>query len=335
MVETIRSGIFGLGNRLSAQRLRPATGGGSFTKMQINIINRSPAVARLGLLLSLAALLSARAESTSNLQFAGLAVRPDPELRLTGRNEATYEFGKVNLLDHAQIEHEFTLRNEGATPLALTQLEPTCHCTSVAIEKITGHPNGTNEIFPSLQPGEEMTLKVTMQLVRQPGGSVAQGAFIFVAGHDQPVSEVHLSGTIEAGLTAAPATLNLGPMKTGQTQTQMISITYDPRLAPDGNLPAFSNRADPRQAGRAGFPAITIEPETESAAISTKTGPPASSLRVQVYRVSVRAGPAGGMAAQLFFAPMRRSQYTGTIPYEAAQEVFRTLTVPVSGQVTE
>lgn len=286
---------------------------------------------RLLILLGLGsgAILSAQADSPSNhMPSAGLVVLPEPQLRLTDRNQADYDYGRVNSLDTTQVEHSFTLRNEGSAPLTITQLQPSCHCTGVTVEKIAGRkPTESEAADPTLAPNGELVLKVKVILARQPSGPLSQGVYVFALGHNGPIARLHIIGTLATGLTVNPTALDFGPMKAGESRSQKITITHDQRLLASGALPPIHFQCDP-QSGSATDSLIKILPEAESVSAD-------SAMRVRSYIITVQPTQTGNVVAHLFFSPPSASEYKGPMPYETAMNVFREMSVSVYAQVTE
>ena len=279
--------------------------------------------------LGLGVLLSGADSSASPMQSGGLIVLPEPQLHLTDRNQADYEFGRANSLDTAQIEHTFTLRNDTGDPLTITQLQPSCHCTTVSVQKNAGvEPDLTGDLI-EVPPGQEIAFKVTVQLARQPSGSLSQGVYIFVQGFAGPVARLHLTGELTTGVSITPATLDFGRMKPGEARSRKITVTVDPRLIAGDTLPPLASHLD-------------IEPGTETATTleivpepSASPAEPVSAQRIKTYLVTLRPAKAGNQFARLFFPPLDPAKYKGSVPCETAQEIFSRIAVPVSAQVTE
>jgi|GEM_PF-5166524 len=281
-------------------------------------------------------LTTARADSRiSPMPSAGLVILPETNLRLTGRNQGDYDQGPVNSLDASQIEHRFTLRNDGIESITITQFQPSCHCTAVTVESVAGRqPSPTEETNPTLLPGLEMVVKVTVQLTRQPAGPLSQGVYIFALGYDGPIARLHLATQLTTGITVTPTALDFGPIKSGETQSRKITFTFDDRLVSGRDLPSIISQIDPRQ-GAETAALITVTPEPEippQPQDSTKTHP---ATRTQTYLVTIRPAHSGDLAARLFFAPLSQSEYTGTVPYDTASEVLREQSVPLWARVSE
>jgi hypothetical protein len=229
------------------------------------------------------------------------------------------------------MEHIFTLRNEGTTPLTITQLSTTCHCTNVTLLEVAGRktPPNAEPVF-TVPAGLDIKVKMTVQLARQVSGRVAQGVYVYADGYDSPIAHLQLVCELAMGITVTPTELDFGPLKPGETQSRKIIITYDNRLVGSAPLPSIETQCDPMIAPKTGS-LITIVPEAESAIpASTKT-----TLHTQTYIVTVKPEHSGNLAARLFFAEVAPSDYKGSLSYDTATDIFHTMTVAVLAQVKE
>jgi len=58
-------------------------------------------------------------------------------------------------------------------------LETTCHCTTAMVEEIAGQkPASSETVVYYLLPGQEMVIKLTVNLERQPSGPMSHGVAI-------------------------------------------------------------------------------------------------------------------------------------------------------------
>ncbi|MFT3869641.1 MAG: DUF1573 domain-containing protein [Nibricoccus sp.] len=260
-----------------------------------------------------------------------LVALPKPGLRMVAQNLADYEFGRINFLDTPQIEHVFTVRHEGNAPATLTQLQTTCHCTHVDLLEIAGRKTSLVEqpVF-LLEPGQEMKIKMTVHLARQVPGHIAQSVYLYADGFNAPIFTLRLSCELEHGLTVSPSSLDFGAVKAGETQSRKITLTYDPRLVGAAALPTLTSQCDPHIAPKTDS-LITITPTKESPAPSISD----SKLRTQTYTITIKPSQAGDLAARLYFPDLSPSDYHGTIPFETAAEIYRSLTIPVLALVVE
>lgn len=165
----------------------------------------------------------------------------------TSGNTARYDFGAASALDTPQIEHTFTLRNDGKVPLTLQRLQPTCVCTSAtlvaaspAMTKPTraGRPDSSVMAgLTVLAPGQQVSVRITVDSARLSPGPVTKGVLVFVRQNPKPVALLQVSGMLLPCITFTPALVDFGMVKAGQIPTADVSVTVDPRLAPGGTLP--------------------------------------------------------------------------------------------------
>jgi len=260
--------------------------------------------------------------ASNDMPFVGLVVVPESLVRLTGRNQADFDCGKINAIDSPQVEHRFTVRNDAAAPLAVTSFEPTCHCTTAVVEKIVGQapaPDAASVYY--LLPGEELVLKLTVQLVRQPSGPFSHGVAIRVAGHEDPIARLNITGVMEVGLMVNPSELDFGQMKQGTTSSLTLTIQCDQRLLSNGALPRLEAQGV----------LLKIVPQAEPASANIPLR--GNVLRTKTFVVTVQAKKKGELSARLTFASTP-TEYSGLVPYARAMEIFSGVVIPVCGEVT-
>jgi len=273
--------------------------------------------------LCLGPILSLKAHPASNVMpDVGLVVLPEPGLRLTSRNQADFELGKINSLDNPQVEHRFTVRNEGETPLAITNFETTCHCTTATVETIADQPVLPDTSVYYLLPGQAMVVKLAVNLARQPSGPLSHGVALRASGHECAVARLYVTGEMEVALAVSSSALDFGQMKRGETQAQPLTIAIDRRLL-SGDVP----------------PELVVQSAAESVVkasdflrIVLRTD--GSAQRERTYEVIVQPKQTGKFSARLVFAPITPADYRGTIPYDRAMEIFRGMQIDVRAEVT-
>jgi hypothetical protein len=269
--------------------------------------------------------------SSNDLPFAGLVVLPEATVQLTARNQADYDCGRISTVEKTQVEHCFTVRNEGKTSLTIVDLESNCHCTTAVVEKISGRtPVGEVHEY-RLDPGQEMTIRVSVQLARQLSGPMSHGVMVHVADQLSPIARLFLIGEVEAGLML-PSELSFGLMKRGEPQSQTMTVMCDERLLSRAELPRLEAQCATNIAGKASA-IITIVPQAESR--SRKAANSISTQRVKTYVVTVQPEQTGPLTASLSFASISPTEYQGSIPYDRAKEIFGGTQVEVTGEVAE
>jgi Protein of unknown function (DUF1573) len=255
------------------------------------------------------------------LPDVGLVVVPEVGLRLTGRNQADFEFGKINSLDRPQVEHRFTFRNEAETPLVITNLETTCRCTTATVEEIAGKPAAVDAFVHYLLPGQEMVVKLIVNLVRQPFGPMSHGAALLVSGNESPVARIHIIGEMEVPLTVSSSDMDFGQMKRGDNQSQPLTITLDRRLLSGDTFPSLVIQSGSGPADKMGD-FLKIVPQARR-----------SAPQETAYEITVQPKQTGPFSVRLVFASITPADYHGTIPYERAMEIFRGMQIDVRGEV--
>ncbi|MDA0990255.1 MAG: DUF1573 domain-containing protein [Verrucomicrobia bacterium] len=93
----------------------------------------------------------------------------------------TYDFGTVT--GESSIQHVFTVRNDGDSPLQISRVKPSCGCTTAKL------PTNT------LQPGEAVDISTSLSLKGRNG---PQKKYIYVESNDpsQPRYQLEIKGQI-------------------------------------------------------------------------------------------------------------------------------------------
>lgn len=225
--------------------------------------------------------------------------------------DARYDFGEVSLLDTTSIEHRFTFKNTGATPLKIERLAATCGCTSTIVGS-----SGTGA-YPTLAPGEETTINVTVNLLPLRPGAQHKSVSVYAEGNAQPVARYEIQGTLLPTVAFSPQILDFGPVGAGETRSIPLTATINARLAAEGALPPLV----------ASHPAIRIRPSPE-----TKTSAGSKTV-TRVYTVSLAPdAPLGPLTGSITFAPAGSSGAAG-LPSRLA-DALGTSSVFVVGQVS-
>jgi len=290
----------------------------------------SAALALMGLMgLALSPTPAARGDDTvempgASLPFAGLTVLPDDQVRQIGANLGDYDFGRASVLDRPRVEHAFTLRNTGNASLTLTQLSPSCHCTNARLQEATGSvspaPDGT---LPTLAPGQQVTVKMTVELIGHPAGSFYQAVFIYAKGYDNPIAEIKASGTLYPLFSLSPTVLDFGQIAAHATKSLTLTATYDARLAPGGALPPLV----------ASMPSIKIAPvgNVEPAPGSPGDGP---LILVRHFTVTLRDATPGSINGSVSFAPAPAPTGRAGTPFDdIAATAYSRTGLPITGVV--
>lgn len=75
--------------------------------------------------------------------------KDDPAAPKIEIGENSFEFGKIQVTDVAK--HDFQIKNTGKSPLVISSLTTSCHCTS-AILKVSGQPDTPEQGIHAMQP---------------------------------------------------------------------------------------------------------------------------------------------------------------------------------------
>lgn len=110
-----------------------------------------------------------------------------------------YNFGTI--VQGTKVNHTFTLKNAGDTPLLIKQVKPSCGCTAATVSSTTIAPGGKGEIRASFDSKNFY-------------GSVNKGIAVESNDPKMPVSNLSLKGTIIEELEVNPKQLNFGRVKT-------------------------------------------------------------------------------------------------------------------------
>jgi len=253
------------------------------------------------------------------MPFAGLAVQADPQIRLISQNQADYSFGRASILDVEQVQHTFILRNTGSSPLTIQELMPSCHCTSANVVRAKGCiAPAANGSLPTLSPGQQMAVMMTVHLPGHTPGPFSKAIFVYARGNEQPIARLQAVGDLETGLTMTPTVLDFGTLKPNEAQSRRLTVTYDVRLAPTGDLPPLVG----------GTNAITVAPIPDPAASTATT-------RTKTYMVTVRGSKPGAIITNLTFAPLPATTAKGTPPAQSIADALASAAVLVSGRISK
>lgn len=199
-----------------------------------------------------------------------------------------YDAGRVSPLDATQVEHTFPFKNTGDAPLKIERISTTCGCTSAII--------GAGEAsvvagYPTLAPGEETSIRVTVSLLSLQPGALHKAVSVYVEGNAEPAAIYEITGTLLPAVTFAPPLVDFGSVRAGASRSITLTATLDARLTDSGALPPLI----------ASQPAIRIRPLSDGAA--TKSSPSSPTI-VRTYAVSLAPdAPIGTLTGSIAFAP--------------------------------
>ncbi|MBN1413256.1 MAG: DUF1573 domain-containing protein [Spirochaetales bacterium] len=123
-------------------------------------------------------------------------------------DEETHDFGEVE--EGAKVSHTFTFRNNGSSPLEITDVRPTCGCTT------------SGEWTKEVEPGEKGEIPLTFNSTGY-NGKVEK--IINVASNDpaKPSITLRLAGSIKVNVEILPPRLWLGEVT---ADTKLLTGTF-------------------------------------------------------------------------------------------------------------
>ncbi|BDI29327.1 hypothetical protein CCAX7_13780 [Capsulimonas corticalis] len=252
--------------------------------------------------------------------FAGLTILPGKGIQADAANIAAFDAGAVNPLDHSTIRAEFTLRNDGKTPLSLDRLQAGCHCTSAVVEQVNGVRVDFDKI-PALDPGRQATVQVILDLSGQPAGDLLKIVSVYLKGNPRPAAQLQIRASLTPIVSFAPARLDFGHLPYGEAKTETVTVSVDRRLMAGEDFPALVSTNPSVQI----TPAVLLVPHSPSAF-------GASRLVTRVFQVAVAKdsalGPISG--SLLLSAPKKASPTQQT----ALASVNASLLGQVSGDLS-
>ena len=244
-----------------------------------------------------------RAAFRSNLvPFAGLRVAPTAGVTAAAPNQGQHDFGTVSALDTPRIEQTFTLSNSTPAPLVLDRFQPSCHCTTAAVEGASAEG-----ALPTLAPGKTLAVHVTVNLTDLAPGPLLKTVLVYIKGNPQPAAVLSLTGELKPAVTLMPNLLDFGQVALGHPQTLSVTAALDARLTDNGTLPILASTN----------PNIRISPQPEvvsrlKANLLKGNGQPSRSLptssalagtRRRTYLVTLLPNAAGPVTGSLSFIP--------------------------------
>jgi hypothetical protein len=143
-----------------------------------------------------------------------------------------YPFGSVNSAQSSPIEHVFTLRNTTDKAVTIEKIQPTCGCTTAVLG------NGAKVDLPApLAPGASVDVRVAIDPGHLSPGNVDKFVLVFVKEQPEPFATLSMTGTLIAGATYAPSSLNFGKVPYGKEAELPLTVTVDPAILAPGMHP--------------------------------------------------------------------------------------------------
>ena len=199
----------------------------------------------------------------------------------------------MSLIDTTRVEHEFHWKNTGGAPVKVTGLHASCGCTSAIVAGPAGSaPGGA---LPTVAPGEEIAVKVTVDLTPLRPGQIHKSVTVYAEGSTAPEALFEIAGVLRGAVTFSPAAVNLGSVEAGAAHSVTFTATLDPRIMAAGPLPplvcsnpAVQIRPDPEARTPGGNAEVrrfvaSVAPDTPIGQVSgmnSFAAPPASGARI-------------------------------------------------------
>lgn len=128
-------------------------------------------------------------------------------------DEPSYNFGEAD--NRRTVEHEFVIRNGGASGLVVTKLWSGCPCASATVASSNVAPGGRTEV------------KVTVDL-RGRGGEQKKSIYVHSNDPTQGVLRLELSGTAVPWVKVAPERLDFGNAGVDAAEARDATLSWRP-----------------------------------------------------------------------------------------------------------
>jgi len=155
-----------------------------------------------GFLLGLLLMTSAQAAPT------GLTIVTGQGTTQADATTARYDFGTRRMSDESPLEHTFTLRNVGATPITVDRLQSSCGCTTAFLA-------GDQDLPLTVGPGGIIPVRVSIAPHRLAPGPTEKSVWVFTHGASDASVLLEITGTMQddpdTGPASAPAAPPLAP----------------------------------------------------------------------------------------------------------------------------
>lgn len=219
-----------------------------------------------------------------------------------------YDFGQVSTLGRG-IEHTFIVRNGNSVPVTLTEVRPSCGCTSTLLDRDTSKKPPL-----LLGPGERVMIGVSVDIFHLAPGPLDKTVQLLVQGQAAPSATLEVVGTVLPPASYAPAVLDFGPVPAGKEVSRSLRVTLDSHLLPQMGVPHLV----------CSDPDIVVTPMPGDG--STALPLPTSDLVVRTYRLTLPAHAHLGLfMARAYWAPASATA--------AVAKALESNAVPVAGDV--
>jgi hypothetical protein len=263
-----------------------------------------------------AALLSGTPATLANPQPNAAAARPplsiEPAagIRQIAPTTAVCDAGAIDPIASPTIKRRFVLRNDGTAPVVISNLDPSCRCTTAVLRTPDGSGDASlPQALPfSLAPGSRVAVDITIAVLHRSSGGFTNGIFVYTAGASRYAAFLQVTGDVRPVMRLSTYVLDFGTVPAGSRRTLTLTGTFDRRLTTSGRPPRL----------------VATDP---SVRIDAAPGPSvAGNWITAIYRATFTAKAAGMMNGVCTFAvPAGLSS--------GAADVLGGTTIAVSGDV--
>lgn len=142
------------------------------------------------------------------------------EVGLVVVDRASHDFGSV--LEGEMLQYEFQLRNTTASRLTVTEVLPSCGCTSFSLSRW------------EIEPGQTTDLSVDVATEGRPGSLSATVHVITDGGTDSSLCTLSVRAQVSACsfMYAIPPAIQVGSVRAGAPWSADVLVTYATRTPP-------------------------------------------------------------------------------------------------------
>lgn len=218
-----------------------------------------------------------------------LAVSSGPQGGHPADTAASHSVGIVSPLTTSRLDHTFVLTNSSPASVTLTDLRPSCGCTSALL-------GGQASLPLTLLPGQHVSVQVAVDALHLAPGPLDKSVAVYVRGQPAPAAILCLVGTILPVAAFTPSVLDFGQTRAGQEGSLTLTVQLDQHSMPAGAAPRLVS-SDPDIQVTSAPPPAGI-----SSGVATTFGTPPAP--VQTYRGTLsphaRIGTVTGRVSLVF-----------------------------------
>ncbi len=127
----------------------------------------------------------------------------------TAVDQPVFDFGTV--AQGKKVDHSFTIKNSGDTPLTIGQVSTSCGCTVAEVSS------------RSIPPGKSANIRATFDSTNF-SGSISKTIYVHTNDPKTPVYSLTIKGKLFEQIEITPKQLNLGEIKVGTKKETAIRI---------------------------------------------------------------------------------------------------------------